>query len=296
MPTVPAVNLTGTGINLHSGDRFAAHITYDGASLILTITDLRTNASYTHLFPVDIPSTVGGNTAYVGFTGSSGEETAAQNIQSWTYVPGPPNFPTGFGVDALGLIQNGKANISGAALELTDGGQYESSTVFYSTPVKTNAFTTDFHFQLTNPNGDGFTFAIQNIGPQALGGYGESVGYAGIGKSVAIKFDLQNNAGEGNNSTGLYLNGAMPTVPAINLTGTGIDLHSGHVFHAHINYAGTNLVLALSDTMTGETFTHSFAVDIPATVGGATAYVGFTAASGLYTATQEILDWTFTNP
>jgi hypothetical protein len=37
----------------------------------------------------------------------------------------------------------------------------------------------------------------------------------------------------------------MPTVPAINLTGTGIDLHSGHTFNALMAYNGSDLTLTL---------------------------------------------------
>jgi hypothetical protein len=48
---------------------------------------------------------------------------------------------------------------------------------------------------------------------------------AGIGSSVAVKFDLYNNAGEGNNSTGLYTDGTSPTTPATTL-GSGVNLHS----------------------------------------------------------------------
>ena len=69
----PSINLTGSGINLHSGDLMDAHITYDGTTLNLTITDLATMASFTEPFPVNIPGTVGGNsTAYLGFTGGTG--------------------------------------------------------------------------------------------------------------------------------------------------------------------------------------------------------------------------------
>jgi hypothetical protein len=34
-------------------------------------------------------------------------------------------------------------------------------------------------------------------------------------------------------------------------------------------------------------------INIPATVGANTAYAGFTAGTGGYTATQEILNWTY---
>ena len=82
------------------------------------------------------------------------------------------------------------------------------------------------------------TFTIQNVGPSALGSDGGGLGFATIPNSVAIKFDIYNNAGEGPDSTGLYFNGAMPTVPAINLTGSGIDLHSGDYMNVSI-YAMT---------------------------------------------------------
>jgi len=36
----------------------------------------------------------------------------------------------------------------------------------------------------------------------------------GIATSVAVKFDLYDNSGEGTNSTGIYVNGASPTMPA----------------------------------------------------------------------------------
>ena len=53
----------------------------------------------------------------------------------------------------------------------------------------------------------------------------------GIPNSVAVKFDLFSNNGEGNDSTGLYTDGAAPTnAGSINLTSTGINLHSGDPF------------------------------------------------------------------
>ena len=92
-----------------------------------------------------------------------------------------------------------------------------------------SSFTTDFTFQLLNPNADGFTFTIQNAGTTALGSGGGGLGYQIIGKSVAVKFDLYDNSGEGPDSTGLYKNGAAPTMPAINLTPSGVNLHRGDV-------------------------------------------------------------------
>ena len=110
-----------------------------------------------------------------------------------------------------------------------------------------------------------------------------------------MKFDLYNNAGEGTNSTGLYTNGASPTIPATTLGGN-VNLHSGDVFNVHITYNGTTLTMTITDATTpADTFTTSWAVNIPSTVGANTAYAGFTGGTGGLTATQDILTWTFTS-
>jgi hypothetical protein len=100
------------------------------------------------------------------------------------------------------------------------------------------------------------------------------------------------NDGEGSNSTGLYIDGASPTVPAIDLTGTGIDMHSLDIFKAHMP-DGVNLAMTLTDTVTLATWSHSWPINIPGTVGGDTAWVGFTGATGAAASTQVILTWTY---
>ena len=62
-----------------------ANITYDGETLTLNLTDLVTLATFSHGFVINIPATVGGNTAYVGFTAGTGGLTATQQILSWTF-------------------------------------------------------------------------------------------------------------------------------------------------------------------------------------------------------------------
>jgi hypothetical protein len=58
---------------------------YDGTNLTMTLTDTVTNATVTEAFPVNIPSIVGSNTAWVGFTGGTGGFSATQNVLSWSY-------------------------------------------------------------------------------------------------------------------------------------------------------------------------------------------------------------------
>lgn len=119
------------------------------------------------------------------------------------------------------------------------------------------------------------------------------MGYTGVGNSIAVKFDLYSNGGEGNNSTGLFVNGVSPYTPAITLSG-GVNLHSGDVFNVHIAYDGTKLTMTITDAgVPADTFTTSWAINIPSTVGANTALVGFTGGTGGMTATQDILSWAF---
>jgi hypothetical protein len=203
------------------------------------------------------------------------------------------------------LTYNGSAAINGTKLELTNGKALEAGSAFTTSSINITKFTTQFTFQTTAGanTADGFTFTIQGIGPTALGSRGGGLGYSTatngtgtkIGQSVAIKFDLYGNSGEGPDSTGLYTNGALPTnAGSINLTPSGIDLHSGDVFLVTMTYDGTTLTVTLTDTATKATATQTYTVNIPSLVGGSAGYVGFTGGTGAVTSTQDILNWTFT--
>ncbi len=301
-PTVPAVDMTSSGVDLHSGDVMQAQLIYDGANLHLTLTDTVTGAVFQDTFPVNIPQVVGHPTAYVGFTGATGALTATQQILSWTYEPLPyyPTFSNG-----PAPVLNGGASIAGttnAALEIIDGGTMEARSAWFPTPVPIAQFTTDFTFTGSNANADGITFTIQNAGTSAVGPMGGGLGYGaldpggsvGITNSMAIKFDLYNNDGEGNDSTGIFTNGDSPTVPAIDLSSTGINFHSSDPINVHMVYDGSTITMTLLDTISNTTWSHYFyGVNLPQLVGGSTAYVGFTGGTGGLTAVENINGWTY---
>jgi hypothetical protein len=212
------------------------------------------------------------------------------------------NFPNGFS-SAAGLSLKGSGVVANNAVRLTLAGAAASAgAAWYTTPVNVSAFTTDFNFQLLSAKADGFTFAIQNVGTSAIGPLGSGLGYGGsqpggtggIAKSVAVKFDLYSNDGEGTDSTGVYSNGASPTIPATDMTASGVQLNSGHILHAHITYDGTNLTLVLTDTTNSVSFTRTTAINIPTVIGSGTAYVGFTGGTGGLSMTTNILNWTLT--
>jgi methionine-rich copper-binding protein CopC len=235
-----------------------------------------------------------GGAASLGLFDGSGNLLALPNGAS---LSGPLNFESGFAGASSQLTFNGSATLNGSNLELTDGGFSEAASAFSTNQLDVSRFSTSFNFQITpgtNPTADGLTFTIQGVGANALGGGGGALGYAGIPTSVAIKFDLYNNAGEGIDSTGIYVNGAYPSVPAIDLTGTGIDLHSGDLFNVVMSYDGSTLNVTITDTATHASASQSYSINIPSTIGGKLGYVGFTGGTGGLTAVQQILNWTFT--
>ena len=153
-----------------------------------------------------------------------------------------------------------------------------------------DAFEADSTIQITDANADGIMFVIRNspAGINALGGSGGGLGFLGIPKSVGYKFDLHDNAGEGQNSVGVYINGAAPTVPAFtDLSSSGIDFHSGQPIAVKFKYSSGVLNVEIGQ---GNSSHFSFpGVDIPGAVGGATAYIGFTAETGALSQRARVL-------
>jgi hypothetical protein len=192
---------------------------------------------------------------------ASGYSNSAVASAAYTVQTGAPavNFSSGF-TGATTLTLNGGAAINGTRLRLTDGGGYEARSAFVTIPVNVQTFTNNFSFQLTSPSADGFTFTIQGKGPTAGGPNGGGLGYGpdspggtpGIPSSVAVKFDLSNNAGAGGNSTGMYTNGASPTLPALDMSSSGVNLHSGDVMNVQMSYDGATLSWTITDATTGK--------------------------------------------
>lgn len=395
----PENDLNPYGINLYSGDIMAAHIVYDGSLLTMVIKDTVTNAQGRYSWPINIPATIGGNMAWVGFT--AGEIPPVVNsVLTWSYwsgystrlatptfnapagsyssgqtvsisVPGSTgasiyyttnglqptsssklytgpitvsaneviqavaiqsgytdslvasatyqistpnviNFPSGFSAND-GVILNGSAALNGSSIRLTDTSSVglEAGAAWYGVPVNVQKFSTNFTLQFTSAVGMGMTFCIQNQnptssdasnkwvsgGPTALGNGQGGLGYsgttggvggqlAGLLTSVAVKFDIASG-----NTTGIYVNGANPTTPQTTIT--GVNLSSGNPINVAMTYDGTTLSMTLTDTVTKGTFSTSWAVNIPTDVGGSTAYVGFTGATGFAFANQAVNAWTY---
>ena len=398
-------------IELRSQSTKKVDLTYDGTTLTETITDLfDPDRTFTTSYKVDIAKFVGGDTAFVGFTGATGGNFSLQDILTWGYDEDPksedlpPRRPAQLRVtnvdrhDAgqsditVAWLCNNAQNVTGFSLERsTDGisfkeiqqldvptvsftetrggGSYfyrvksfnaarssapsnvdnvmigggdnptriehpkgfakhgdltaNGTTAFVDTvaeltngmtsPVHTSSFfsnsrvpiakfDTSFQFRITgNVGGDGMTFTIQGNNPREIGNQKGALGYHGIRNSVAIKFDILNNDGEGNNSTGMFIDGHYPSIAQpgsgdvlVDLTDTGVVLR-GHVLRADMSYDGATLMVTITDVESPElSATQTYTVDLPAKVGGPLAYLGFTGASGQFSAAaMQVENWTF---
>jgi hypothetical protein len=162
-------------------------------------------------------------------------------------------------------------------------------SVFHESPQPVGAFSASFVYQaqnIVNPASNlGACFVLQNspAGPSALG---ETLGYSGIGKSVALSLQLT-----GTGLSGIYANGALgggslPTEP--------VNLLSGHPIQVSLSYANGFLDVSFLDLQTLDQHqAPSTIIDIPALIGSPNAYVGFTAGSGSVVALTAAADQYF---
>jgi hypothetical protein len=232
------------------------------------------------------------------------------NVAVAAVAPVDIEFPFPNGIqNANGLAINGSAVFSSTEKLLRlNNDQNQAGSVFTSGKVSDSKFSTTFWIRLhegTQPNpADGLTFTIQASSPTALGALGSGLGYQLINRSVAIKFDVFNNIGESDNSTGLFFNGDAPELPNVPgevnvpLDATVVNLRDQHRKRVDISYDASTLQLKV--TITDEqhdggptSVTQTYTVDIPSILGGDGAFVGFTGGTGGSFSLQDILGWVF---
>jgi hypothetical protein len=266
----------------------------------------------------------------VGTGGATQTSEATSGTTPQEAVSGAVNFAN-FGSEATqnawaitaqgpaggGIFVDSDGNGTLDRLRLTDGGAADDSqdgqttAAYYATPFTINeGFTSSFDFVVGGPGAqsgnpaDGFTFIIQAATNQgfpvrtlAIGGGGGALGYTGINNSVALKFDIYNNL----NQTGLYINGEGisddPAFARNRVVPAAFDINSGQPLHVTVSYDAVNKVLTqtiddLNNPATAP-FTTTYNIDLAATIGSGSAFVGFTGATGGETARQEVLNFAF---
>lgn len=172
-------------------------------------------------------------------------------------------------------------------LTLTDAGS-QARSVFFNDPLYVQGFNASFVYQdVTVGGADGIAFLVHNspLGTTAVGGAGGALAINGITPSVAVMFNIYNGSGIALGTNGTIVGAYTPTAP--------VNIASGNPIRVSINYASGNLQLTLTDTVDNSTFTTNFAINLPAQVGGETAYVGLTGATGGTSATQTVSSFRF---
>jgi hypothetical protein len=207
---------------------------------------------------------------------------------------GPTDFT--LNANAQALAQS-VPNITGGILNLTSNNQSEATSAFFNTPQAFNNWTANYTYTkgagTANP-ADGFAFVLQNDprGLTALGGAGGALGYDGgpesIVNSSAVIYDLYNGGAANPTRVGHAQQGTAFTYQ----NSTPIDLRSGVPVNVSLSY--NSGVITQTLTQGANTFTNTFARNLPAILGGSTAIVGFTGGTGGESAAQSLSNFTFT--
>jgi hypothetical protein len=240
--------------------------------------------------------------ARLGFTAGTGGAASTHDILGWALgVPCSDSlqYPD-FGSTAdLSLV--GDASIYSAnTLRLTPELQGQHGAAWHRNRVHlAGGFVSQFTFRVssTPPPADGFAFVIQNEGPDALGGQGHAIGYGtndvpGITWSLAVEFDtfpgtdlgVQTRGRLPNDSDDIYsLGQAFPPSFADDQLHTCLILYAPGTLDVFLDGAASPVLSVPVDLndINGESIL------------GATgcAWVGFTAATGGFFSSHDILSW-----
>jgi hypothetical protein len=269
-----------------NGQTLSAQPRFSGtASNILTISNVQLGDAGTYqLFA---------SNAYGGPVNSS---QATLTVTPWLGFSGGNSWTTESSV-VTPYLQNNE-------LELTTGGGQDTAS-FYQDPVYIQGFNASFTYQvLSGPNNsaDGVTFCIQNDprGPAAEGEEGSALGVGAtspagpVGTSPitpSVELELNIYAGNGIGGVGIAL-GTNGSVSNVTVT-TPVVINSGDAINVALTYLGRVLTVNLTDSTAGTQFTMTTNVNIPAVVGGSTAYVGFTGSTGGSSSIQTVTDFSF---
>jgi large repetitive protein len=301
LPALPArTNLLGETVSAS-----VAAGSPSGAPLVYTATGLPTGLAIGQANGVIAGTLAAAGNFRVTITASDGAATATGSFD-WTVLDGSQiadTFPTFADVSKIQL--NGAAAKSGDMLRLTPAQGYLQGTAFYKTPIPITASTfisTRFQFRMSpNAGGaDGMTFIIQGNAPTTLSptGVGGGLGYAGIGKSIAIELDAYQGPGDPNeNHIAALASGNIEGHLAVyNPPGS---LKDGTIRTLWVDYSGvTNTVqvyLASGATAAKPAAPVLIAPNLNlATLVGGQAYLGFGAGTGGLVNNHDILAWDFT--
>ena len=232
---------------------------------------------------VDLPELLGGSTAILGVTASSGQSSATQQIRSLDFNSPPAPGPT-----SEWELNGGVQSLANGSL-LIPAVKNTATSTWFGRPVSTDGFSASFTYEATkDPSmdfADGLAFVLQrsDAGYTAIGRPGSDLGYRGMpGPKVGFLIDILHTPGvrfdDGSEA------GSFEPVPW--LTGGPVDVTlvydaEARTFTARLSRAGHD---PFSKTWTG--------IDLQRIL-GPQAIMGFTSGTGDAAATQIVRNFTF---
>jgi hypothetical protein len=196
-----SIDLQPSGYQLDNQHMHQVTLTYDGTVLHEDILDLATGAEFSHDYAVDIRRFVGGDTAYVGFGGGTGGLTAIEDIQNWTYTPGPEVLPatpggvhvTSVGPDSVDLAWTcNSVNETGFIIERAPsaGGPFQEIARTMSPRYHDAGLAPGFYFYRVEAYNDQGASAPSNTALASVGGNSVFIDHSG---GFADHADLASN-------------------------------------------------------------------------------------------------------
>lgn len=213
--------------------------------------------------------------------------------------------------NTAGLQLNGDAKQEGNLIRLTPAEFDKAGSAFATTAINPQEswetqFQISMHDSSTSPlPADGMAFVVQSKGPQGGDGLGGSLGYGGIQPSVAVEFDIFENFFGGDPSgdhvaimaegdVGNHLacaNEGGPSAPCS--ASLPFSIYGGPI-HAWVEHdASTQRLKVFLSQTTEKPGAPLLDHQISLAPVGASAYAGFTAATGASTAVHDLLSWRF---
>lgn len=191
----------------------------------------------------------------------------------------------------------GDANFYEDRLRLTPSRPYQMGATWFSEGKVdlVRGFETEFIFEITNPDedhqgGDGFAFVIHNNPMEDMGGYGDSIGYKGLGGGVVIEFDTyDNDEGSRNHVTLSYYDPAEGGFKRHATVHQIPEMSDGEQHFARIEYKEGFLTFYLDSYIFPVL---SSKLDVKSIIGADQAWIGFTSATSFAHADHDILKWT----
>jgi hypothetical protein len=239
---------------------------------------------------VDLPTLLGANTAWMGFTAASGALSAKQTVSSFSFYS-PPLPPVGD--SEVSCYLNGDVRLLANGVLMALPSLNSSTSTWFKQPIATNDFHAEWTYSATDKYGldyaDGMAFVIQDgtAGVGARGSAGGKLGYGGLkGKKVGLLFNIYKSPGfrfDDGSETGDFL-----PVPWL----TGQDVRVQVRYEAKTS----SITVHATSGKPNQDFRKTWQGVNLAKLVGLNGLVGFTTGTGASASRQSIKGFQFNQP